>query len=146
MKTGNTCIMICQRCPVREASMEPGHEDREYLRDLRLPLNPVHASMEPGHEDREYLVLDCDDPGDMPASMEPGHEDREYDPIVAQVRGWGVAPQWSPAMKTGNTSSRLCRRRPMIDASMEPGHEDREYMPAAGRPRPTSCRLNGARP
>ena len=26
------------------------------LRYLRLPLNPVHASMEPGHEDREYTA------------------------------------------------------------------------------------------
>ena len=36
------------------ASMEPGHEDREY--DIRFTscLTAKEASMEPGHEDREY--------------------------------------------------------------------------------------------
>ena len=56
MKTGNT-IGVCVRCISDEgASMEPGHEDREY--PPRLPVTPAvtDASMEPGHEDREYAV------------------------------------------------------------------------------------------
>ena len=36
-------------------------------------------------------------------------------------------PQWSPVMKTGNTSTGACLGRAGISASMEPGHEDREY-------------------
>ena len=54
MKTGNTGMET--RSPSRHlfASMEPGHEDREYR-----PGHVIHetvdvASMEPGHEDREY--------------------------------------------------------------------------------------------
>ena len=34
--------------------MEPGHEDREYLRLLPQRVGRLRASMEPGHEDREY--------------------------------------------------------------------------------------------
>ena len=58
--------------------------------------------------------------------MEPGHEDREYiddDGNLGMIR----SPQWSPVMKTGNTSKRACSHRPPLHASMEPGHEDREY-------------------
>ena len=34
--------------------------------------------------------------------MEPGHEDREY--VAAGLGiGYGLMPQWSPVMKTGNT-------------------------------------------
>ena len=60
--------------------------------------------MEPGHEDREYLSEHFDAViEDHLASMEPGHEDREY--LGAATR-WKLAgkPQWSPVMKTGNTS------------------------------------------
>ena len=36
--------------------------------------------------------------------MEPGHEDREYEAAgVSKQRE--LMPQWSPVMKTGNTSS-----------------------------------------
>ena len=60
--------------------------------------------MEPGHEDREYeeQVPPLFWPG--PASMEPGHEDREYDGVPVSILGI-VRPQWSPAMKTGNTGA-----------------------------------------
>ena len=58
--------------------------------------------------------------------MEPGHEDREYAGRVAPAR-LPPQPQWSPAMKTGNTPARSLRHRPVAQASMEPGHEDREY-------------------
>ena len=107
--------------------MEPGHEDREYPpRPLTPP--PAHslASMEPGHEDREYPYPSRSSARKAAASMEPGHEDREYGrhgcPVVL-TRG----PQWSPAMKTGNTL--LVGHLPRVarQASMEPGHEDREY-------------------
>ena len=38
-----------------------------------------------------------------------------------------LLPQWSPVMKTGNTSAPLSVVGVVADASMEPGHEDREY-------------------
>ena len=37
------------------------------------------------------------------ASMEPGHEDREY-PAGVSASDARHQPQWSPVMKTGNTS------------------------------------------
>ena len=40
------------------------------------------------------------------ASMEPGHEDREYVAAAHFLIGF-FAPQWSPVMKTGNTSKDL---------------------------------------
>ena len=49
----------------------------------RRPRNLRAASMEPGHEDREYDAAQVDDAAGPLASMEPGHEDREYelDPV-----------------------------------------------------------------
>ena len=35
--------------------------------------------------------------------MEPGHEDREY-ALCRPLVGARDSPQWSPVMKTGNTS------------------------------------------
>ena len=58
--------------------------------------------------------------------MEPGHEDREYIEARRHEDGGQQSPQWSPVMKTGNTS-RARRGRGGGRASMEPGHEDREY-------------------
>ena len=81
--------------------------------------------------------------------MEPGHEDREYANQAVTLASI-AEPQWSPVMKTGNTSmsrtSEVSRLLPQWspvmktgntrlrhggdddrDASMEPGHEDREY-------------------
>ena len=58
--------------------------------------------------------------------MEPGHEDREY--VGPSIADAGLkTPQWSPVMKTGNTSAPLHPQRTPRGASMEPGHEDREY-------------------
>ena len=37
------------------ASMEPGHEDREYAAGGFMVAKAKLASMEPGHEDREYV-------------------------------------------------------------------------------------------
>ena len=62
--------------------------------------------------------------------MEPGHEDREY-PAPDWKAEYDKLPQWSPVMKTGNTSARAIASATDSAASMEPGHEDREY-PRAG--------------
>ena len=79
MKTGNTGRRA-RRCPGRsDASMEPGHEDREYRLQARGP------------------------PPQQPASMEPGHEDREYVWTSTLTQPVLTVPQWSPVMKTGNT-------------------------------------------
>ena len=78
MKTGNTHRRR-QRLPQHlAASMEPGHEDREYDDDHTVVTETHDASMEPGHEDREYSLIITTDAPDGRASMEPGHEDREY--------------------------------------------------------------------
>ena len=78
MKTGNTVCTHHIEAGVEAASMEPGHEDREY----RLPPSRGPAARE--------------------ASMEPGHEDREYQRVLGQLQAV-AEPQWSPVMKTGNT-------------------------------------------
>ena len=58
--------------------------------------------------------------------MEPGHEDREY--VSHIVIDFDLKePQWSPVMKTGNTTRRSLESHYHDIASMEPGHEDREY-------------------
>ena len=36
--------------------------------------------------------------------MEPGHEDREYRLPSRMIGSPSISPQWSPVMKTGNTS------------------------------------------
>ena len=102
------------------ASMEPGHEDREYMDPASFEPSFPMASMEPGHEDREYLAHSSLIARSADASMEPGHEDREYS--QQKHRPPPISPpQWSPVMKTGNT----CR--------------------PASRPRTSESRLNGAR-
>ena len=78
MKTGNTAATPKTPSPATTASMEPGHEDREYGAVQERCGHGREASMEPGHEDREY-------PGSAGSRVPPG------------------APQWSPVMKTGNT-------------------------------------------
>ena len=78
MKTGNTSKSYGEDDERRHASMEPGHEDREYFwQGLALP-QVDSASMEPGHEDREYIDYITMPETEKKASMEPGHEDREY--------------------------------------------------------------------
>ena len=78
MKTGNTRIPRISYQYRYTASMEPGHEDREYLAGTRVRAPGSHASMEPGHEDREYAGRLVAGEAELAASMEPGHEDREY--------------------------------------------------------------------
>ena len=102
MKTGNTWVCYGRGMIDRDASMEPGHEDREYT-GWPSASHPAHrASMEPGHEDREYVC-------------------------TQHIRVCVGGPQWSPVMKTGNTRLRVRRAARRMGASMEPGHEDREY-------------------
>ena len=54
MKTGNTDSYTTVTIREIVASMEPGHEDREYSQLVALASRLNDASMEPGHEDREY--------------------------------------------------------------------------------------------
>ena len=76
--------------------------------------------------------------------MEPGHEDREYSPYHWSCMTYTL-PQWSPVMKTGNTTRKTADELKVLMASMEPGHEDREYWRTAPIVRePLRC-LNGAR-
>ena len=56
MKTGNTALTDRGRVADTLASMEPGHEDREYLEVPPASTTGKKASMEPGHEDREYAA------------------------------------------------------------------------------------------
>ena len=55
-------------------------------------------------------------------------------------------PQWSPAMKTGNTCPADLSGLYTHEASMEPGHEDREYPPSRPPSSGPPQSLNGARP
>ena len=78
MKTGNTRRRGLTGREPRLASMEPGHEDREYIgghshHPLLLwpqwsPAMKTGNTAEPVHQV----------PDEALASMEPGHEDREY--------------------------------------------------------------------
>ena len=86
MKTGNTVPIRNGGGAEPDASMEPGHEDREYGDPVRERRGQGAASMEPGHEDREYFQV----------------------PYVFKTL---FRPQWSPVMKTGNTSARLLMRK-----------------------------------
>ena len=54
MKTGNTGRFNHGSHQQDQASMEPGHEDREYKENTMYTPKHSFASMEPGHEDREY--------------------------------------------------------------------------------------------
>ena len=78
MKTGNTHVQASYHFSDRGASMEPGHEDREYVPGSICVQDAFQASMEPGHEDREYFRRRLHLIPHRHASMEPGHEDREY--------------------------------------------------------------------
>ena len=94
------------------ASMEPGHEDREYLEGIaRKDFDTVYASMEPGHEDREYKkerpkIEQVTKPQWSPVMKTGNTSDVTMRPLIT------VMPQWSPVMKTGNTSD--VTMRPLI--------------------------------
>ena len=127
MKTGNTLCCCDHLHVVLRASMEPGHEDREY--ELGIPEQYLFSRkpqwspvMKTGNTPRRCYRL----PPGRDASMEPGHEDREYQGL-AVAHNPPPGPQWSPVMKTGNTHLLPGRGVHLLPASMEPGHEDREY-------------------
>ena len=87
MKTGNTAMRETGRNGYQTASMEPGHEDREYLGVVA---------------DSDVFVA----PQWSPV-MKTGNTVRHYglDFMMA-------LPQWSPVMKTGNTRGRRITRSP----------------------------------
>ena len=78
MKTGNTCSSGLQRLSRRLASMEPGHEDREYTAGQALTLPGLAPQWSP--------------------VMKTGNTQAER-----LGAGVGGVPQWSPVMTTGNT-------------------------------------------
>ena len=78
MKTGNTMYVTIDQDVFADASMEPGHEDREYLK-IRFPGCVV---MKP-----QWSPV-----------MKTGNT-RAAQKLAKQWR----EPQWSPVMKTGNT-------------------------------------------
>ena len=122
MKTGNTSCPRPRPAAGPGASMEPGHEDREYGHLLTITLTPQQK-----------------------ASMEPGHEDREYRTQNMMYTTPNTMPQWSPVMKTGNTADARVPPDSHRLASMEPGHEDREYHEWEPQASQEEIRLNGAR-
>ena len=102
MKTGNTCRWYRGEPELRHASMEPGHEDREYAAggttqdDIELPQwSPV---MKTGNTSMQWYTL---------LRVEPP----QWSPVMKTGNTWGDTPyfhytqepQWSPVMKTGNT-------------------------------------------
>ena len=105
MKTGNTRDIHHTSERTVAASMEPGHEDREYAGSAAAPRPRAQASMEPGHEDREYdtithegVLLDL--PQWSPV-MKTGNTSPSIRFPISPLK-----PQWSPVMKTGNTGIR----------------------------------------
>ena len=130
MKTGNTAGLhrVSERLEV--ASMEPGHEDREYPAPtsyVRLRPEPQWSPvMKTGNTPGE---LRAQLPNEMPQwspVMKTGNTVQPLDPLIEITQ-----PQWSPVMKTGNTACTAAARTAADEASMEPGHEDREYSPAS---------------
>ena len=78
MKTGNTPTGLGPCAGIHVASMEPGHEDREYhsiLWSIAVSRRPQWSPV-------------------MKTGNTPG---------LRVARATRVAPQWSPVMKTGNT-------------------------------------------
>ena len=126
MKTGNTPAASRRRPMTNRASMEPGHEDREYHGPTSAPKPVPRASMEPGHEDREYMRMNgLMDITALP-QWSPVMKTGNTTPSPARA-SLSILPQWSPVMKTGNTRGGCYMLSYTHRASMEPGHEDREY-------------------
>ena len=109
MKTGNTGDKeAIAAAKAAKPQWSPAMKTGNTLATKRSPHHDRQASMEPGHEDREYAHNPVVWETHREASMEPGHEDREYQFADARRKN-RAAPQWSPAMKTGNTTGRRCR-------------------------------------
>ena len=121
MKTGNTAELRAIIAGVGRASMEPGHEDREYappLVDRRRALRPVpqwSPVMKTGN------------------TTPPGWNSRYLD-----------VPQWSPVMKTGNTSAERSRRPPSGSPQWSPVMKTGNTR-TSRQACPRAAGLNGAR-
>ena len=78
MKTGNTAGRVAPAHLTPQPQWSPVMKTGNTRRGWPAGGGRVPASMEPGHEDREYLVSAMTLAAQGEASMEPGHEDREY--------------------------------------------------------------------
>ena len=150
MKTGNTPEFVMAFRWNLDASMEPGHEDREYAgmrRTVAVSDTPQWSPvMKTGNTDKEAVAAaKTARPQWSPvmktgntltsAAADTAYEWPQWSPVMKTGNTYRAGcrtcpryrPQWSPVMKTGNT----CRGTPLMTstqlASMEPGHEDREY-------------------
>mgnify|MGYP000883854643 CR=1 FL=1 len=127
MKTGNTDPRGTKLKRHTEASMEPGHEDREYhisaapghRHDTRPQWSPV---MKTGNTKEKTMSIDMQIGPQWSPVMKTGNTTRAHGGSHPPS-----APQWSPVMKTGNTRRNQRPCGVVLQASMEPGHEDREY-------------------
>ena len=106
MKTGNTAggappDLLNER-PQWSPVMKTGNTTTPYA----PAPTPTAASMEPGHEDREYAASNITRPAGARPQWSPvmktGNTGRLIITIPPQE-----GPQWSPVMKTGNTRPRL---------------------------------------
>ena len=88
------------------------------------------ASMEPGHEDREYKAGLYDEASEKKPQWSPVMKTGNTTTSTSSA-GSRSPPQWSPVMKTGNTRGDCAEQSVKVNASMEPGHEDREYLQVA---------------
>ena len=103
MKTGNTLRQGRWKSPKAHASMEPGHEDREYPAPLRVELSRIGKP-------QWSPVMKTGNTAARPSSSKKTGSP-QWSPVmktgntqIAQIRQAIVdAPQWSPVMKTGNT-------------------------------------------
>ena len=169
MKTGNTHSSEDIPRVQRHASMEPGHEDREYPAPLRVELSRIGKPqwspvMKTGNTAaRPSSSKKTGSPQWSPV-MKTGNTNREDTTMITSAKPqwspvmktgntwspderltWDSPPQWSPVMKTGNTRTGRFPHALEGVASMEPGHEDREYSDGTLPPRTGRSGLNGAR-
>ena len=79
MKTGNTAADVQSLDRLIQPQWSPVMKTGNTRGRTGAPPARPHASMEPGHEDREYSPTPSPPPTPPSASMEPGHEDREYE-------------------------------------------------------------------
>ena len=107
MKTGNTGQGLDQARQLPRASMEPGHEDREYAPGVeqRSPLGlPQWSPVMKTGNTRSRARTVC------------GYLVPQWSPVMKTGNTWimtmlitsiDAKPQWSPVMKTGNTRTTL---------------------------------------
>ena len=127
MKTGNTHQSRRPRRLTAKPQWSPVMKTGNTFRRHDCWCDRTGASMEPGHEDREYdtTFQEYKDQVKKPQwspVMKTGNTSNEED-----IRVGATMPQWSPVMKTGNTTVPRKDSLATESASMEPGHEDREY-------------------